>query len=210
MPRWIQAEQGSTEWLMSRVGNLTASRMADAMAVTKSGESEKRRRLKLEILAERLSGRATDCFVNDAMKHGMKYEAEARDRYEATSGQLVQLCGLAMHDTIAHLGASPDGLIGDDAIHEIKCPSLTTYLQYKLDDVVPTQYRPQMMLQMICTGRSYGVFTAYHPFLPEEINLFIKEYRPTQEELDATTAAAEKFLAEVNQMMEVITGKAPN
>ena len=209
-PRWIEAPQGSDAWLKSRIGNLTASRMDAAMDVLKKGgESEKRRRLKLEIVAERLSGRATECYVNDAMKHGIKYEAEAREAYENASGNIVQLCGLAMHDTIEHLGASPDGLIDDDGIHEIKCPSLTTFLQYKLDGIVPTQYRPQMMLQMICTDRSYGVFTAYHPFLPPNINLFTMEFKPTAEELAACQAAAESFLAEVNVLMEQLTTGNP-
>lgn len=204
MPIWIDAPQGTDAWLLSRIGNLTASRMADALATTKTGESEKRRRLKLEIVAERLTGRATECYVNDAMKHGIAYEPEAREAYENASGNLVQICGLAMHDDIAHLGASPDGLIDDDGCLEIKCPSLTTYLQYKFDDAVVEQYKPQMLLQMLCTGpRSWCDFVAYHPFLPAPGNLFIKRYVPEQIELERVKVAAGQFLVEVQAMVDM-------
>lgn len=201
MPTWITAPQGSDAWLKSRIGNLTASRMADAMDVLKTGkESEKRRRLKLEIVAERLTGRATEVYVNDAMKHGIKYEPEARAAYEDATGHLVATCGLAMHDTIPYLGASPDGLVGDDGLLEIKCPSLTTYLQYKIDGVVPDQYKPQMMLQMICTGRAWCDFVAYHPFLPYGINLFVVRYAPSEDDLAKVKSAAEQFLNEVEEL----------
>lgn len=207
MPKWISAAQGTDEWLKSRIGNLTASRMADAMAVTRTGESEKRRKLKLDIVAERLTGRATEVFVSDAMKWGMKYESEAREAYENATGNLVQICGLAMHDTIPHLGASPDGLIDEDCIWECKCPNTSTYLSYKLAGTVPEQYKPQMLLQMICTGRSKGVFTAYDPRLPEEYRLFVAEYVPEQIEIERVKTAAQQFLVEVQQVMDKLANK---
>ena len=205
-PRWIEAKQGSDAWLKSRIGNLTASRMADAMSVTKTGESEKRRRLKLEILAERLSGRATECYVNAAMQWGIEQEKFAREAYENSSGDIVQIVGLAMHDTIEHLGASCDGLIDEDSVWECKCPNTATFLTYKLENVMPPAYKPQLLLQMLVTGRKRGIFTAYDPRLPDNINLFVKEYVPEQSELDKTEEAAVKFLAEVADLHRQILG----
>jgi putative phage-type endonuclease len=181
--------------------------MADALATTKNGESEKRRRLKLEIVAERLSGRAREVYVNDAMKHGIRYEPEARQKYEDVTGNLVELCGLAMHDTIPHLGASPDGLVGDDGCIEIKCPSLTTFLQYKLDGCVVEQYKPQMLLQLAVCQRKWCDFVAYHPYLPESMNMFIVRFEPSAEELQGVLEAAEKFNAEVEEIISKLSGK---
>jgi predicted phage-related endonuclease len=201
MPRWIEgAPQGSALWLKHKCGVLSGSRIAPLF----KGTAEKKHKLKLELIAERLTNQITEVFVNDAMKHGLAYEEEARQMYEIATGNIVEICGMAMHDSIEWLGCSADGLINDDGIWEAKCPSLTTFLQYRLDDVVPEMYKPQLLLEILVTGRKWADFTAYHPYLPSEINLFIKRYTPTAEELADCESKAIAFLSEVADLEQKI------
>lgn len=159
MPKWIDAPQGSVEWLKSRIGVLTASRMVDVLDVKKNGEeSEKRRKYKIALLAERMTDLAEENYVNGAMQWGIDHEAEARELYEEITGEFVQQCGLAMHNTIEYFGASPDGLIGYEGLIEIKCPTSSTHMAWLMAGVVPDQHKPQMLAQLACTGRKCGKY----------------------------------------------------
>lgn len=205
MPRWDVSEQGSVGWLKARLGCLTASRMGDAMAFTKKGvESEARRQLKYNILAERLTDRAVDNIVTRAMEHGTENEPFARERYEEVTGVLVQQCGLAHHDTIEYFGASPDGLVGADGLIEIKCPSSTKFIKWKLDGIVPEEHRPQMLAQMAVTQRSWCDFVAYDPRFPEALQLWVIRYKPTASEIQEVEYLASSFLDEVEAMFDIL------
>lgn len=205
-PRWFTSEQGSSAWLRERCGCLTASRMAEAMDFLKGGkESEKRRKLKIEILAERLADMAVERYVNDAMRWGIETEPEAKAHYEELTGTFIQPCGFALHETVDYFGASPDGLLAHDGLIEIKCPTTTTHVQWLLDGVVPEQHKPQMLAQMVVTGRKWCEFMSYDPRLPEPQRAFIRRFEPTGEELLAVETAAMLFLAEVDQMFDIIT-----
>lgn len=197
--KWSTHEQGSAEWLSERLGKLTASRMATAMkTLKKGGESEERKKLKLEIMAEQLTGQVVPVFLNDAMKWGNTYEADARQEYADETGNMVDICGLALHPDINNFGASPDGLIGEDGILEIKCPTSITFLQWVLDGVVPEQHKPQMLAQLAVTGRKWCDFVAYDPRFNAPYNLFIRRFEPTAEEITATETAAANFLQEIH------------
>jgi putative phage-type endonuclease len=205
MPKWITDEQGGGAWLRARVGCLTASRMADAMGVLKKGgESEARRKLKLQLLAERLSGNATEFFVSAAMMRGTEQEPAAKARFEEATGQFIQDCGFALHDTIDRCGASPDGLVGADSLIEIKNPETHTHLAYLLAGVVPEQYKPQMLLQLAVTGRKVCHFMSYDARLPDPHSTFIVDFEPSAEELAEVEQAAIALLREVDQMHKAI------
>ncbi|MGL4679922.1 MAG: YqaJ viral recombinase family protein, partial [Plesiomonas shigelloides] len=101
MPKWDVSPQGSAGWLKSRCGCLTASRMADAMAFNKKGEPlESRKKYMVELLAERMTDTMVERYVTPAMQWGTQTEPEARGKYEEVSGNLVQECGFALHDTL--------------------------------------------------------------------------------------------------------------
>ena len=153
MPRWQTNDQRSGAWIKERLGCFTASRAADAFATTKKGESAARTKYKFQLLAERMTNEAKEFYVTPAMQRGIDKEPEARERFEEVTGLIVQECGFALHDTIDFLGASPDGLVGNDALIEIKCPTTETHLTYKIAGVVPEDYKPQMLVQMLVTGR---------------------------------------------------------
>lgn len=206
MPKWDVSPQGTSGWLRARCGCLTASRMAEAMAFNKNGkEAEARAKLKIELLTERLTDMAVERYVNDAMRWGIETEPDAKAKYEEIKGVLIQDCGFALHDTIDFFGASPDGLLGDDGLIEIKCPTSTTHLKWLLDGVVPEQHKPQMLAQLLITGRSWCDFMSYDPRFTDEQAVLIRRFQPTAEELQDVEDAAMTFLAEVDQMFDKIT-----
>jgi len=141
------------------------------------------------------------------MEWGILNEGEARTTFEARTGMIVQLCGIAMHDTIEWLAASPDGLIGYDTVWEAKCPQSETHAEYILAGGVAELYIPQLQLQCLVTGRSKAIFCSFDPRLPEPMDLFIREYVPTEEELKAAEDAAMLFLAETEEIFEKLSGQ---
>lgn len=197
-------------WLSARCGKLTASRMRDAMALTKKGEpSESRSKLMRELLAERITGSSVRHFVTDAMAWGLEKEAEAKAAYEALSGRLVADAGFYDHPRIDNFGATPDGLLGRDALIETKCPTTTTFVEWTLKGEIPDEHKPQMCAQLACTGRTGVVFVAYDPRIKNPSRrLFVREYEPKPEEIQAVEAAAEQFLAELDRMFELFTERA--
>ena len=207
MPKWITADQRTDEWLKSRLGVLTASRAADAFAVTKKGESELRRKYKMQLLAERLTNLAAEFYVNNAMQHGIDTEPAARERFEEITGLIVQECGFALHDSIPFFGASPDGLVGNDALIEIKCPETATHLTYKMAGVPPEKYIPQMLVQLLVTGRKYCWFASFDDRVPAPNDIFIVKYGPTTAEMSEAEGAAIAFLSEVGEMWDILTAE---
>lgn len=191
--------QGSAEWLQSRAGKVTASRIADVMAKIKSGESAARRDYRAQIVAEILTGAPQDSgFVNAEMQWGTEQEPYARAAYEVQEGVMVDKVGLVLHPTIDRAAASPDGLAGDGLV-EIKAPKTATHLQYMLDGTVPEKYKPQMLWQMSCTGRPWCDFVSFDPRLPSDLQLFKVRF----ERDDKTIADMERevmvFLEEVDE-----------
>lgn len=194
--------QGSTEWLKARRGVLGASAINDARSVIKSGEAASRRNLRARIIAERLTGICEETYTNAAMQWGIDNEPVARAMYETTIGQDVDQCGFILHPSIKMTGASPDGLIADDGLIEIKCPNTATHIDYLLAGIVPTQYRNQMLWQMECTGRKWCDFVSYDPRMPEHMRLFCIRFERDDEELNKIREDVVKFLAEVNEVIE--------
>lgn len=205
MPKWIVNSQRDSEWIKARLGVLTASKAADAFATTKKGESEARRKYKMQLLAERITNMSADFYVSAAMQHGTDTEPLARERFEEITGLIVQECGFALHDTIDFFGASPDGLVGHDALIEIKCPETATHLTYKMAGVPPEKYIPQMLVQLIVTGRKHCWFASYDDRVPAPNDIFIVKYEPTPDNLKEAEERAVEFLNEVAEMWGILT-----
>lgn len=167
-------DQRTTEWFAQRLGKVTASRIADLMARTKTGYSTSRENYMAQLICERLTGVPQDSYSNAAMQWGTDQEPFARAAYEAHAGVLVEECGFILHPTIDDAGASPDGLVGDDGLVEIKCPNTATMLDFILTESVPDKYQKQMQFQLACTGRSWCDFVMFDPRLPEGGQLRIK------------------------------------
>lgn len=203
------AEQGSGAWLNMRVGRLTASRMADAMAMRKDGKpSESRNKLLVELLAERLTGDATPHFVSAPMLWGIEQEPHAKAAYEAASGTLLDKCGFSLHPEIEHFGASPDAHIGDDTVFEAKCPNSTTHVSWLIERKMPEQHKPQVLAQLACTGRSVAVFVSFDPRMPPNKQLMIVDWLPTREEIEHVEECARNFLSDLDSMFRQLTEAA--
>ena len=167
-------EQGSPEWLAARVGKVTASRVADVVAKTKSGWGASRANYQAELIAERLTGAPGETYSSAAMKWGTETEPLARDAYEFYADVSVVRVGLIDHPSIAMSAASPDGLVGDDGLVEIKCPNTATHIDTLLGQAVPAKYVAQMHWQMACTGRKWCDFVSFDPRMPEHLRLFVR------------------------------------
>lgn len=198
----MSAEQGSPEWLMERCGKVTASRVADILAKTKSGPSTSRQNYLAQLVAERLTLTIEPTFTNAAMQWGTEHEPIARALFEVETGLTVNECGFIQHPTIDMAGASPDGLIGDDGLIEIKCPNTATHIDYLLAGVVPQKYKPQMAWQILCTGRLWCWFASFDPRMPEDLQLFMVKYEPTPEYLADVTSEVVAFIAEVDETVD--------
>lgn len=204
----MSAPQGSAEWLAERAGCLTASAIADMLAKTKTGESASRANLRARLVAERLTGMPQDSFSSSAMKWGNEQEPFARAAYEIASGNLVDQVGLVMHPAIPFAGASPDGLVDESGLVEIKCPNTATHIEYLLAGVPPKKYQPQMLWQMECTGRKWCDFVSFDPRMPENMQLFIVRFHRDEKALDEIRNEAIAFLAEVEELIQQLNKKA--
>lgn len=168
-------EQRTQEWFDARLGKVTASRVADVIAKTKTGVSTSRQNYLTQIVTERLTGKKADGgYTNKAMEDGIEREDAARSLYELKYNEVKEV-GFIDHPTVAMSGASPDGLIDDGrGVLEIKCPIETTHTTTLMTDKVPSKYIPQIQWQMACTGAKYAHFVSYNPNFPDNMVLFVK------------------------------------
>jgi len=200
-------DQGTEEWFTIRIGKVTASRVADVIAKTKTGYSATRDNYMAQLVCERLTGQKGESFTNAAMQHGTDTEPLARAAYEALQDVLVDEVGFVPHPSIIMAGASPDGLVGDDGLLEIKCPNTATHIETLLSQSVPGKYNTQMQFQMACTGRQWCDFVSFDNRLPEELQLFVKRVPRDEVFIRLIEAEIVQFLAElddkINKLMKV-------
>jgi putative phage-type endonuclease len=194
------------EWLQSRLGKVTASRVADVIAKTRSGYSASRDNYMAQLIVERLTGKPTESFSNAAMEWGTEQEPHARAAYAARTGELVEEVGFIDHPTIQGAGASPDGIVGEGLV-EIKCPQTNTILEWILTRTIPARYLAQMQFQMAVTNAKWCDFAAYDPRLPEHLQLLIIRVERDDTRIAEIEAEVSMFLGEledkVNKLNEV-------
>jgi putative phage-type endonuclease len=189
--------QGSDEWKAIRLGRVTASRVADIIAKTKSGPSASRGNYMAELICERLTEQAQDGFTNAAMQWGVDKEPEARALYEFMAGVEVAQVGFVHHPAIEMAGASPDGLVGDHGLVEIKCPASSTHIETLLSEAIPAKYQTQMLWQMATCEREFCDFVSFDPRLPVEMQLFVKRFPRDDDAIAAMETEVRVFLAEL-------------
>jgi len=194
----IDLVQGTDEWLSIRLGKVTASRVADVIARTKTGPSASRANYMAELVAERLTGARGETFTNAAMQWGTDNEPEARLAYEFRTDVTVEQVGFIAHPSIEMSGASPDGLAGTDGLVEIKCPNTATHIETLLTGTIPAKYETQMLWQMACTGRAWCDFASFDPRLPEEMRLFVKRFDRDDKRIAEMEEQVREFLFELD------------
>ena len=170
-------EQRTDEWFKARLGKVTASKIHDIMIKTKVGESTYKTKYRMQLVTERLTGKVVPMFMNNAMAHGVEYEDEAKTCYanhrKLLVGTDVRDVGMIDHPSIDMSGASPDGLVGDDGLIEIKCPQPMTHTTTLETGDIHKRYIHQMQWQMSCVGDhiKWCDFVSYHPDFPDDLNL---------------------------------------
>ena len=206
-----QVEQRSDAWFKARLAKVTASRVADVIAKTKTGYSASRDNYMAQLICERLTGQQGESFTNSAMQWGIDTEPHARSAFEAHADVMVEEVGFVNHPTIQMSGASPDGLVGLFGMIEIKCPNTATHIDTLLSQTVPSKYITQMQWQMRCCERQWCEFVSFDNRLPQDLQLFVKRV-----EFDAPYVAMLeeeiiKFLAELDDKVNKLTNlKAKN
>ena len=197
-------DQRTEEWFAARIGKVTASRVADLMAKTKSGYSTSRDNYMAQLVCENLTKTKADGFTNAAMEWGTEQEPFARAAYEAKTGEMVEEVGFVPHPLIEWAGASPDGLVGPDGLVEIKCPNTATMIDTLLTGKVPGKYNIQMQFQMACTGRHWCDYVVFDPRMPAKAQLFVKRVYRDDAFIQEMEAEIVNFLVEVNVQIQQI------
>jgi putative phage-type endonuclease len=199
----MNEEQGTESWFANRLGKVTASRLADLLAKTKTGYSASRANYMTQLVLERITQTRAESYSNAAMQWGTEQEPFARAAYEAHTGQMVEEVGFMPHPEIEASGASPDGLVGDCGMVEIKCPSSSTALEVWLThsqggNPVDAKYYAQMQWQMRCADRQWCDYVVFDPRMPTKAQLFICRVERNADWLKTTEDEIVKFLAEVD------------
>jgi putative phage-type endonuclease len=193
----LDFEQGTPEWHAYRCGKVTASRVADVIAKTKTGWGASRANYAAQLVVERLTGTVAESYSNAAMQWGTDTEPRARLVYAMMTDAEVGQCGLIQHPTIPLSCASPDGLIGDDGLLEIKCPNSATHIETLLSETVPGRYVTQIQWQLACSDRAWCDFVSFDPRLPGEMQLFVQRVRRDDAVIRELATQIEVFLSEV-------------
>ena len=199
--------QGSPEWFAARLGKVTASRVADVIAKTKSGYSTSRKNYAAELIVERLTGQRQEGFTNAAMQWGTDNEPAAREAYEFRSGLWVDQVGFLIHPRIKDSGASPDGLVGEDGMLEIKCPNTATHLDTLTSGKPEGRYITQMQWQMACADRAWCDFASFDPRLPDELRLFVTRIERDDDLIASLEAEVIAFLVEIDARLADLSAR---
>ena len=200
-------EQRTEEWFQQRLGKVTASRISDVIAKTKTGVSTSRQNYLIQLVSERLTGKKGDSFVNQAMLDGIERESAARELYERTRGVSVTEVGFFDHPTIAMSGASPDGAVNAEedgkyvGLIEVKSPIETTHTNTLMSKSVPSKYMPQIQWQMasVSPNVKWVDFISFNPNFPDTMQLFVARVERDNDYIAELEAEVVKFLDEVEQ-----------
>lgn len=155
----IDVQQGSDEWLAVRCGVPSASNF-DKLLTTKGEPSKQAQKYLYQLAAEKVSGIKEESFQSSAMAKGIETEAEAVDFYELTQGVEVQTVGFCLHESKL-FGCSPDRLVGDEGLLEVKCPLPHTHVEYLLENNLEKDYFQQVQGQLLVTGRKWCDLISY-------------------------------------------------
>lgn len=193
--------QGTPEWFEQRRGKVTASRIADLMAKTKSGYSTSRQNYLMQLLCERLTGKVEEGYKSTAMQRGNDLEAEARNWYQLETGESVEEVSFIDHPEINFAGASPDGLVGAEGLIEIKCPNTATHIETLRKKEPIDRYYKQMQWQMAVTGRKWCDFVSFDNRLPDNLAYFCKRIPRDDAVIQEIEQEVQAFLLELDVTM---------
>jgi putative phage-type endonuclease len=206
-------DQHSSEWFSARLGRVTASRVKDVMARGRGGAaSAARQNYMMQLLCERLTGNREEGFTSSAMQRGTELEPVARSAYEIDKGVMTTETGLILHPRIEGFGASPDGLVGDRGMLEIKCPNTATHVFTLQSGKHDPQYEWQMFAQVACADRDWVDFVSFDDRMPEELQYACFRLERDESRIRQMETEVKLFLEELaeleHEMRERMRSKA--
>lgn len=195
--------QRTDEWYEIRLGKATASKMSDIMAKGTGGKpSATRKNYMAQLVCEIMTGEKEENFISSAMQNGIDSEELAREAYEIETFSTVTECGFYIAPDIEQSGASPDGLVGEKGLIEIKCPNTATHINTLLTEKIDKKYIYQMQWQMYCTGREWCDFVSYDGRMPQHLRLCIIRIYLDEVQLIEMKSEVEKFIFEMNELVK--------
>ena len=208
--RIVDFPQGSPEWKQARAARVTASNVAKVLSRSRDRKSEgaTRANYKARIIAEILTGKPQeDDYTNEDMEGGIELEPLARAAYELHADVFVDQVGFVIHPRYPRWGASPDGLVGDKGMVQIKCPKPATHIAYRISGVVPSKYEPQLASELDVCEREWSDFVSYCPAFPAPVNLFIVRQHFDAKRSREIAAEITQFNREVDELIHKLTGR---
>lgn len=189
----MQNPQDKNSWVAKRRGKITASRIGLVTRRKKDGKPYAGYQdYLMDVVTERLTDKATEHFVSDAMQWGIDQEDAAAQFYAFERGANIDYSDFVDHEHIPMCGASPDRLVGTDGLLEIKCPNTRTHIDFLLSGEIPIDYQFQTQWQMECTGRAWCDFMSYDPRLPIHLqSKIVRVYRDADRIQEAREAVLE-------------------
>ena len=198
-------DQRSEQWFADRVGFITGSRLGDVLA---KKDTATRKNYLLQLAIERINQKpAEPMYVNEAMQRGIDKEDEAVICFEVKENLFTEKCGFIKSNDIPWFGASPDRLVGSDAILECKVPNTLTHTSYIMGGKLPAKYKPQVYGQMLVTNRPRGYFISWDDRIVEGMELFVVEFKQDNEYMDNLVNEIKVFNKEVEELVEQLLEK---
>jgi len=195
----IDCIQGTPEWFAARCGIPSASNF-DKILTTDGKPSKQRIKYLYQLAGEKTAGKQEETYQNAAMLRGIEMEDEARKLYEIITGESVFQVGICVTEGKAVYAASPDGMVGEDGLLEIKNPLIATHVSYLLDGKLPMDYFQQTQGQLLVTGRKWVDFVSNYPGLKP---LIVRVERD-KEFLKALEIELEVFCSELAEIISKI------
>ena len=183
--------QGSDAWLAQRRGMVTAS-VVGQLITSKTfqvANNDYSRGLTATLVAERITGHTDPTYVSDDMWRGIEDEPRARDKYAETYAPVEQVGFMVREWDGCQLGYSPDGLVGDDGLLEIKSRRQKKQLATILADQVPPENVAQCQAGLFVSGRDWLDYISYCGGMP----MYVKRVTPDPRWFKAIVAAVEQF-----------------
>jgi putative phage-type endonuclease len=195
-------EQGSDEWLQLRLGVATASNF-DKIITTTGKQSATLEKYALKLATDLMLSSPEPSYKNGIMERGNELEPLARQAYQEETFSIVEEITMFKSDC-GNFGYSPDGLVGEDGLIEIKCPLATTHFQYIIDNKVPIDYWQQLQGGLWVSGRKYIDFVSYHPNFKTK-QLFVKRVERDEDYIAKLAELANKTILARNELLNKIT-----
>ncbi|WP_375693806.1 lambda exonuclease family protein [Bartonella sp. AP32XZML] len=205
-------EQRTAEWFQARLGKVTASNIYNILNKTTKGlPTSKYEDYKIKLITERLTRETSPYYETEDMRWGIEHEEDALREYGFIHDADITKCGFIQHPTIEMAGASPDGLIGEDGLIEVKCPRSVTHMRFCIGDEIKPEYHAQMQFQMACTERKWCDFVSYDPRFTGEffhLRMKVKRVLRDDQQIEQINQAVETFLAEIEREIQQLSTKA--